>query len=234
MPPEPECTCPRTASSRDGVPAWNADLWSAQRAEGPRATRRCSPRATEIREHLLGPVAPRERTIPQVGAVPCAARSRSACRPEAGVPSRLRHQDARPTRRTAFSKQLASGRHRPPPAGERGPCHARDGPTAFGGAILSGSGTSLRPFGPRADRRSAFQAGAPCGSMSLRRLRPFGPRADRRSAFQAGAPSRGGAPNQKRGAGPKAGAPRGSGPDQNSMRTPTRKTRGSRIATISL
>ena len=42
------------------------------------------------------------------------------------------------------------------------------------------------------------------------------------------------APETKMGAGPKAGAPCGSGPDQNSIRTPTRKTRGSRIAMISL
>ena len=72
--------------------AWNADLRSAQRAEGPRAMRRYSPWTTEIREHLLGPVAPRERTIPQVSAPPCAAQSRSACRPEVGVPGQRRHQ----------------------------------------------------------------------------------------------------------------------------------------------
>ena len=66
--------------------AWNADLRSAQRAEGPRTTCRMSPWATEIQERLLHPVAPKERTIPQVGAVLCAARSRSACRPEVGVP----------------------------------------------------------------------------------------------------------------------------------------------------
>ena len=74
--------------------AWNADLRSAQRAEGPRATRHSSSRATEVREHLLRPVAPTERTVPQVGAVRCAVAQR--------VPTRgRRSKPAAPTRRSA-------------------------------------------------------------------------------------------------------------------------------------
>ena len=71
---------------------------SGPKARGRRAARRPGRRRSgsvpSARLH-------RERTIPQVGAVPCAARSRSACRPEVGVPSRRRHRGAfgRPARR---------------------------------------------------------------------------------------------------------------------------------------
>ena len=133
--------------------AWNADLRSAQRAEGPRTTRRQSSRATEVQEPPLRPFAPRERTIPQVGAVPCAARSRSACRPEVGVPSRRRHFG-----RWALHGVAPSG------SGALRAC----GPT---GRVPTG-GRRSKPV--RHLRRWALHGVAPSGSGALRACGPTG------------------------------------------------------------
>ena len=75
--------------------AWNADLRSAQRAEGPRVARRLSSRATEARG-VPSARLHRQRTIPQLGVVPCAARSRTAV-PTGG----RRSKPAAPSRRLA-------------------------------------------------------------------------------------------------------------------------------------
>ena len=130
------------------------------------------------------PVAPRERTIPQVGAVPCAARSRSACRPEVGVPSRRRHQGARLTRRTAFSQQLVRRARRNPTRPHGAPGWERRPP----------AGT--RPAGPqrpdaiRPDDASAWSSGQPVSRAAFRATaaRRTGTPGRRRRASRAGIP----------------------------------------------
>ena len=75
--------------------AWNADLRSAQRAEGPRATRRSSSWATEVRERPLRPVAPRENH-------PAGRRRAVRCAVAQRVPTRgRRSKPAAPTGRSA-------------------------------------------------------------------------------------------------------------------------------------
>ena len=75
--------------------AGNADLRSAQRAEGPRATCRCSPWASEIRERPLRPVAPRANH-------PAAERPAVRCAVAPRVPTRgRRSRPAAPSGRLA-------------------------------------------------------------------------------------------------------------------------------------
>ena len=106
-----QITC--AAARRNG---WERRPPVGTRPGGPRATSRYSPWATQIRERPLRPVAPQERTIPRVGVVPCAARSRSACRPEVGVPRRYA---IRPPGALAVRSRARRPRPSPPQTPER-------------------------------------------------------------------------------------------------------------------
>ena len=108
-----------------------------------------------------GPRADRRSAFQAGGAIGTHGPTRSAalwaaCRPEVGVPSRGRDRDLWP--------------------------HALCGPV---GRVPTG-GRRSRPL--RHLRRWALHSVAPSGPVALRALRACGPRADRRSAFQAVAP----------------------------------------------
>ena len=154
----------RNRTRPDGETAWNADLWSAQRAEGPRATARSSPWATEVRERPLRPVAPhpadrrsKPNAPPWVSSVTtCAARTAARAGLKTGVPSRRRHQGAWPIRRTAFQSNLAkTGAPLPVPPSWGGGPYGQIEPAASSSANRSAGQTSI-PSSVRNDRRPPY------------------------------------------------------------------------------
>ena len=159
----------RNRTRPDGETAWNADLWSAQRAEGPRATARSSPWATEVRERPLRPVAPhpadrrsKPNAPPWVSSVTtCAARTAARAGLKTGVPSRRRHQGAWPIRRTAFHSNLVkSGAPLPvPPSGAEAPTARSTRPPALPRTGARARLRSRRRFGTTGDRRTRGAGG---------------------------------------------------------------------------
>ena len=180
------------------TPAWNADLRSAQRAEGPRTTRRESSWATEVRERPLRPVAPGESH-------PAGRRRAVRCAVAQRVPTGGRFSRWGP----AFQAGGVTGARGLTWLRPWGPRADRRWVFQAGGVTGTRGLTWLRPWGPRADRRSAFQAGGVTGMGGLTWLRPCGPRADRRSAFQAGGVT--GTRVALRGCGPVGRVPTGGG-----------------------
>ena len=131
-------------------PAWNADLRSARAAR-----LRSARRGADLRDGSLSRCNRADGTLPDLCRLGrMAARRPRAfgplCRPEVGVPSRRRHEGARPTRRAPFSQQLA-GAPLPRVVGARGGVRAllvapvRDPAGVRGGSAgMSRSGLSGR------------------------------------------------------------------------------------------
>ena len=152
--------------------AWNADLRSAQRAEGPRAARRYSPWVTEVRERPIRPVAPRENhPAGRRPAVRCAVAQRVADQRSAFQAGGAITAVDRPAGLHFHSNW--------PPVGTRGAPHrARRNADRPDTALLSVQLSRLdvsRPLSPQADNGTSFPGLRPAVPTGGRRSKPYAP-----------------------------------------------------------